>query len=51
MNYAGIVASLIGAGVALSFSSVSWYASLLPAGLSYWLLMKNWSACKRFCEN
>ncbi len=51
VNYAGIVASLIGAGVALSFSSVSWYASLVPAGLSYWLLMKNWSACKRFCEN
>lgn len=51
VNYAGIVASLIGAGVALSFASVSWYASLLPAGLSYWLLMNHWGVCKRFRDN
>jgi NCS1 family nucleobase:cation symporter-1 len=51
VNYAGIVASLVGAAVALGFSSVSWYASLIPAGLSYWLLMNNWGACRRFLEN
>jgi NCS1 family nucleobase:cation symporter-1 len=51
VNWAGIVASLVGAAVALSFSAVSWYASLIPAGLTYWLLMKNWSACKRFLDN
>jgi NCS1 family nucleobase:cation symporter-1 len=48
VNYAAIVASLIGAAVALWFSSVSWYASLIPAGVSYYLLMNNWSACARF---
>jgi NCS1 family nucleobase:cation symporter-1 len=34
--------------VALSLSSVSWYASLVPAGLSYYLLMRHWPACQRF---
>ncbi len=48
VNYAGIIAALVGAAVALSFSAVSWYASLVPAGLTYWLLMNNWSACRRF---
>ena len=51
VNYAGIIASLTGAVVALSFSAVSWYASLVPAGLTYWLLMTNWSACRRFRDN
>lgn len=48
VNYAAIIASLFGAVVALSFSSVSWYASLIPAGLSYYLLMRHWPACQRF---
>ena len=48
VNYAAIVASLIGAAVALSFSAVSWYASLIPAGLSYYLLMEYWQPCQRF---
>ncbi|WP_439862090.1 NCS1 family transporter [Pseudomonas sp. MBLB4136] len=48
VNYAAIIASLIGAAVALSLSSVSWYASLIPAGLSYYLMMRHWSACQRF---
>jgi nucleobase:cation symporter-1, NCS1 family len=51
INWAGIIASLVGAAVALTFASVSWYASLIPAGLTYWLLMNNWGACKRFLEN
>lgn len=50
VNWAGIVAALIGAAVALTFSSVSWYASLLPAGLSYWLLMKHWALARRFLD-
>ncbi|UTW14053.1 NCS1 family transporter [Marinobacterium rhizophilum] len=50
VNYAAIVASLVGAVVALWFSSVSWYASLIPAGVTYYLLMNNWSACARFRE-
>lgn len=48
VNYAAIFASLLGAMVALSLSSVSWYASLVPAGLSYYLLMHHWPACQRF---
>lgn len=48
VNWAAIIASLLGAAVALTFSSISWYASLIPAGLTYYLLMHNWSACARF---
>lgn len=48
VNWAGIVASLLGAGVALSFPAVSWYASLLPAGIAYWALMNYWPGCRRF---
>jgi NCS1 family nucleobase:cation symporter-1 len=48
INWAAIIASLFGAAVALSFSAVSWYASLLPAGLSYWLLMQYWGPAQRF---
>ncbi|MFC6671755.1 NCS1 family transporter [Marinobacterium aestuariivivens] len=48
VNYAAIIASLLGAVVALWFSSVSWYASLIPAGVTYYLLMNSWSACARF---
>lgn len=51
VNYAGIIAAVVGAAVALSFPAVSWYASLIPAGLTYWLLMNNWSACERFRGN
>ncbi|NMF99576.1 NCS1 family transporter [Aromatoleum toluolicum] len=51
LNWAGIVATAVGAITALSFPAVSWYASLPPAGLTYWLLMNNWDACKRFRHN
>ena len=40
--------SLIGAVVALTFSAVSWYASLIPAGVVYWLLMQHWGPAQRF---
>lgn len=48
VNYGAVIAALVGAGVALTFSSVSWYASLLPAGIVYYLLMQNWQPCQRF---
>ncbi|WP_198650292.1 NCS1 family transporter, partial [Oceanimonas marisflavi] len=48
VNYAAVIAALAGAVVALTFSSVSWYASLLPAGITYYLLMQNWKPCQRF---
>ncbi|PCC99946.1 NCS1 family transporter [Halopseudomonas pelagia] len=48
MNYAALIATVVGVIVALTFSSVSWYASLIPAGLVYFLLMKHWAPCQRF---
>ncbi|SFH59455.1 NCS1 family transporter [Modicisalibacter xianhensis] len=48
VNYAAVIASLVGAAVALNVSSISWYASLLPAGLTYLLLMRYWAPCQRF---
>ncbi|MGH8842144.1 MAG: cytosine permease, partial [Advenella sp.] len=51
VNWAGIVASLLGALVALYFATIAWYASLVPAGLAYYLLMKYWPVARRFCIN
>ncbi|WOD10347.1 NCS1 family transporter [Pseudomonas sp. NyZ704] len=48
MNYAALIATVVGVVVALTFSSVSWYASLIPAGLVYFLLMNHWAPCQRF---
>lgn len=48
VNYGAVIAALVGAMVALTFSSVSWYASLLPAGIVYYLLMQYWQPCQRF---
>jgi NCS1 family nucleobase:cation symporter-1 len=48
VNWGAIIAALVGAVVALTFSTVSWYASLIPAGLTYWLLMTYWGPCQRF---
>ena len=48
VNWAAIIASLAGAAVALSFPAVSWYASLIPAGVIYWLLMNHWGPAQRF---
>ena len=48
INYAAFIAALVGIVVALSFSKVSWYASLIPAGLTYYLLMQYWQPCRRF---
>lgn len=51
VNWAGIAATLAGAAVALVFPVVSWYASLLPAGLVYYLLMRHWTPCRRFMHS
>lgn len=48
INYAGFIATAVGAAVALYFANISWYASLIPAGVTYLLLMKYWAPCKRF---
>ncbi|WP_246054862.1 hypothetical protein [Paracoccus gahaiensis] len=43
-----MIATVIGVVVALIFSGISWYASLIPAGVSYWLLMQYLPAAQRF---
>ncbi|TDB01405.1 NCS1 family transporter [Halomonas marinisediminis] len=50
VNPAALIATATGIIAALSFSSISWYASLIPAGITYYLLMKNWAPCQRFCQ-
>ncbi|GLO61467.1 allantoin permease [Vibrio sp. MACH09] len=48
VNPAAVIALVAGVVVAFTFPTISWYASLLPAGITYYLLMKNWSVCQRF---
>ncbi|WCE28887.1 NCS1 family transporter [Vibrio sp. SCSIO 43137] len=48
INPAAVIALVAGIVVAFSFPAISWYASLLPAGITYYVLMKNWSACASF---
>lgn len=48
VNMAAVIAMVVGIVVALTFSSISWYASLIPAGATYWILMKKMPAAQRF---
>nr|WP_300309798.1 NCS1 family transporter [Halomonas sp.] len=50
INLAALVATAVGVIAAFSMPTVSWYASLIPAGLTYWLLMQYWPTCRRFTE-
>lgn len=48
VNLAAVIALVIGIVAALIFSNVSWYASLIPAGAAYYILMKHMPAARRF---
>lgn len=48
VNPAALIAVAVGVVVAFSVSAVGWYASLVPAGLTYYLLMQHWPQCRRF---
>ena len=48
VNYGALIATGVGIVAALSFTAVSWYASLIPAGVTYYLLMRYWAPCQRF---
>lgn len=48
INWAGVIAIIIGSVVSLFFVQVSWYASLLPTGLAYYFLMKNMKKAAAF---
>jgi len=50
VNPAALIATVIGVVSALTFSGVSWYASLIPAGLSYYLLMRWLPSARRFLD-
>lgn len=48
INWAGVVAIAIGSIFSLFFVTISWYVSLIPTGIIYYLLMKNWKAVSAF---
>ncbi|WP_218689196.1 NCS1 family transporter [Psychrobacter sp. BF1] len=48
VNMAAVIAMVVGVVVALTFSSVSWYAGLIPAGGLYWLLMLKLPSAQQF---
>ena len=51
INPAAITAALVGAVVALLEVKLSWYSSLIPAALTYYLMMTYLPSCKRFMSN
>ena len=48
VNLAAVIAILIGAVVSLFFVTISWYVSLIPTALSYYLLMKYMKVAEPF---
>ena len=50
VNLAAFIATAVGVVAAFSMPTVSWYASLIPAGLTYLLLMRYWKGCQRFTQ-
>ncbi|MEQ5868691.1 NCS1 family transporter [Sagittula sp. NFXS13] len=50
VNWAAVFAMAVGVVAALLFSGISWYASLLPAGAAYYILMRVMPSAKRFME-
>lgn len=51
VNMAAVIAMGVGVVCALIFSGISWYASLLPSGILYYLLMQHLPSAQRFREN
>lgn len=51
VNMAAVIAMGVGIVFALIFSGISWYASLLPSGILYYLLMMYLPSAQRFREN
>lgn len=48
VNWAGIIAMVVGAAFGAIEVQLSWYISLIPAGLTYYLLMKYWPVSRSF---
>lgn len=48
VNWAGIIAILIGSVTSLFFVEISWYISLIPTSVAYYILSKNMDKAKEF---
>ncbi|ALU41444.1 transporter (plasmid) [Kocuria flava] len=48
INPAAVLAVALGVVTAFVFADFSWYAGLVPAGVSYYLLMRFWAPAQRF---
>lgn len=48
VNWAGVIAIIVGSMFSLFLLDLSWYVSLIPTGVVYYFAMKNISACKSF---
>ena len=48
INWAAIIAIVIGSLCSLVIVQLSWYVSLIPTGLVYYFLMKNMKSAKSF---
>lgn len=50
INWAAIIAILVGSVCSLFIMELSWYVSLIPTGLVYYFLMKKMPSSKPFCK-
>lgn len=50
INWAGILAILVGSVCSLFIMQLSWYVSLIPTGVLYYVLMKTLPSSKAFCK-
>lgn len=48
INWTAMIAMAVGAAAAFVLPAIGWYVSLIPAGLTYWLLMTKTSMGARF---
>jgi len=49
INWAAMLAILIGSTCSLFIVDLSWYVSLIPTGVAYYLLMKYMKSASRYC--
>lgn len=47
-NVAAVIATVVGVAVAIPFSDLGWYLSLIPAGVVYYVLLKVMPTARRF---
>ena len=50
INWAAVIAIIFGSLCSLLVMQLSWYVSLIPTGVAYYLLMKVMPQAKPFCK-